>query len=150
SGLSRRPGRGVLGAPGHDQGNHRSRRAASAQAGLHHVREIHAHPQQALRAAARRDPQGGLAIGGGSAVVTPQTDRKRGRFGSRAVQALFLVVLIVLWYLATTRWRVSPILLPNPVAVFDQLSDVLRTGEYVGDLRVTLSELAIAFSISAT
>jgi ABC-type nitrate/sulfonate/bicarbonate transport system permease component len=82
--------------------------------------------------------------------VTPQTDRNRGKFGSRAVQALFLIVLIVLWYLATTRWRVSPILLPNPVAVFDQLSDVLRTGEYIGDLRVTLSELAIAFAISAT
>ena len=44
--------------------------------------------------------------------------------------------------------QISPILLPNPVAVFDELVDVLRTGEFIGDLRVTLTELAIAFSIS--
>jgi ABC-type nitrate/sulfonate/bicarbonate transport system permease component len=74
---------------------------------------------------------------------------RRQRLGSRAVQATFLSVLIALWYLATTRWRVSPLLLPNPVPVLADFWDILTTGEFVGDLRVTLSELAAAFVIAA-
>jgi ABC-type nitrate/sulfonate/bicarbonate transport system permease component len=72
------------------------------------------------------------------------------RFASRAVQVVFLLALIVLWYLATTRWRVSPLLLPNPTAVARDFWDILRTGEFIGDLRVTLTELAWAFAIAAT
>jgi ABC-type nitrate/sulfonate/bicarbonate transport system permease component len=40
-----------------------------------------------------------------------------GQLASRAVQAAFVVVLLGLWYFGTTRWHISPILLPNPVAV---------------------------------
>ena len=76
--------------------------------------------------------------------------RDRGNLTSRAVQAVFVVVLVVLWYLGTRPGHISPILLPNPVAVWHELVDVLLTGEFVGDLRVTLTELAIAFSISST
>jgi ABC-type nitrate/sulfonate/bicarbonate transport system permease component len=64
------------------------------------------------------------------------------------VQIAVPVVLVALWYLATTRWGVSRILLPNPVEVVRALGNVLATGEYVDDLRVTLTELAIAFTIS--
>jgi ABC-type nitrate/sulfonate/bicarbonate transport system permease component len=60
-----------------------------------------------------------------------------------------VLALIALWYLATTRWRVSPLLLPNPLTVLRDLWDVIRTGEFVGDLRVTLTELAWAFAIAA-
>lgn len=82
--------------------------------------------------------------------MTP-SDRKREKpLASRAVQATFLIVLLVLWYLATTRWHVSPLLLPNPLLVWDNLWDILRTGEFIGDLRITLTELAIAFVIAAT
>ena len=82
--------------------------------------------------------------------MTP-SDRKREKpLASRAVQATFLIVLIVLWYLATTRWRVSPLLLPNPLAVLRDFWDIIKTGEFIGDLRVTLTELAAAFAISAT
>jgi len=66
----------------------------------------------------------------------------------RAVQIAVPVVLITLWYLATTRWGVSRILLPNPVEVVRALGHILATDEYVGDLLVTLKELAIAFTIS--
>jgi ABC-type nitrate/sulfonate/bicarbonate transport system permease component len=79
------------------------------------------------------------------------SDRKREKpLASRAVQATFLIVLIVLWYLATTRWKVSPLLLPNPVRVLADFWEILKTGEFIGDLRVTLGELAAAFAISAT
>ena len=78
----------------------------------------------------------------------PKCDRSA--LASRAVQAAFVLILLVLWFLGTRPGHISPILLPNPVAVFHELTDVLRTGEFIGDLRITLSELAIAFSISAT
>src|SRR5258707_9958638 len=70
--------------------------------------------------------------------------------GSRAVQIAFLLGLLLLWYLATTRWGVSGILLPNPVSVAQALGNILASGEFVDDLRVTLTELAVAFAISAT
>jgi ABC-type nitrate/sulfonate/bicarbonate transport system permease component len=82
--------------------------------------------------------------------VSEASKRRRSKLASRGVQAAFVVGLIAIWYLGTTYFRISPILLPNPVAVFHELTDVLRTGEFIGDLQVTLSELAIAFSISAT
>jgi ABC-type nitrate/sulfonate/bicarbonate transport system permease component len=79
--------------------------------------------------------------------MTERSDR--GRWASRAVQALFLVGLIAGWYLLTTWGHVAAILLPNPLAVFHELTDVLEKGEFIGDLRVTLTELAVAFLISA-
>ena len=82
--------------------------------------------------------------------MTPAGKSRDSRLASRSVQAAFVLVLIVLWYLATTRWGVSSILLPNPVLVVQQLWDILKSGEFLGDLRVTLTELGIAFAISAT
>ncbi len=70
--------------------------------------------------------------------------------GSRLVQIGFLAGLLALWYLATNHWGVNRLLLPNPVAVWQQLVDVLRSGEYLPDLRVTLTELAIAFALAVT
>jgi len=83
---------------------------------------------------------------GGKAVKR----RAGGALASRLIQAGFLVGLVGVWYLATTRWGVNRLLLPNPVAVFDHLSDILRSGEFIGDLETTLGELAAAFAISAT
>jgi ABC-type nitrate/sulfonate/bicarbonate transport system permease component len=68
----------------------------------------------------------------------------------RVVQVAVPVALVALWYMATTRWGVSRILLPNPVEVLRALGNVLATGEYANDLRVTLTELAIAFAISVS
>ena len=82
--------------------------------------------------------------------MTPSGKEREGRLASRAVQAAFLIALVTLWYLATTRWRVSPLLLPNPVAVLRDFWEILRTGEFIGDLRVTLTELAAAFAIAAS
>jgi ABC-type nitrate/sulfonate/bicarbonate transport system permease component len=76
--------------------------------------------------------------------------RNRDALASRVAQAGFLAGVVVLWYLAATRWGVNRLLLPNPVAVYDNLLDILRSGEFVGDLMTTLGELAAAFSISVT
>jgi ABC-type nitrate/sulfonate/bicarbonate transport system permease component len=82
--------------------------------------------------------------------VSERSKEFRGKLLSRGVQAAFVIVLLAAWYIGTTYGHISPILLPNPVNVFDELIDVLSSGEFVGDLEVTLSELGIAFSISAT
>jgi ABC-type nitrate/sulfonate/bicarbonate transport system permease component len=74
--------------------------------------------------------------------------RDRGALASRLIQAGFLVGLVVVWYLAATRWGVNRLLLPNPVAVYDNLLDILRSGEFIDDLETTLGELAMAFAIS--
>ena len=71
------------------------------------------------------------------------------RAGTRAVQVGFVAAFLGLWYLATTRWGVSSILLPNPLNVARELGDILASGEFVADLRVTLTELFVAFAISA-
>jgi ABC-type nitrate/sulfonate/bicarbonate transport system permease component len=75
---------------------------------------------------------------------------RRDKLLSRGVQVGFLAALVLLWYLATAQWGVSHLLLPSPVSVWHELKDVLGSGEYLSDLRVTLSELVIAFAISST
>ena len=75
---------------------------------------------------------------------------RAARIGSRAVQIGFLLGILALWYLATNRWGINRLLLPNPIAVWQQLLDVLKSGEYLPDLRVTLTELVAAFALSMT
>jgi len=77
-------------------------------------------------------------------------EERAQRIGSRVVQAGFIVGVLVLWYLATNRWGVNRLLLPNPVAVWHQFVDVLTSGEYLPDLRVTLTEVGAAFAIAMT
>jgi ABC-type nitrate/sulfonate/bicarbonate transport system permease component len=74
----------------------------------------------------------------------------RNRLASRGVQIGFVIILVALWYFGTTYWGISRVLLPNPVKVWDELKDVLASGEFLPDLQVTLTEVAIAFAISCT
>jgi ABC-type nitrate/sulfonate/bicarbonate transport system permease component len=75
---------------------------------------------------------------------------RRDKIASLSVQVGFLVALVALWYFGTAYWGISRILLPNPVNVWAELKDILASGEYLPDLRVTLTELAVAFAISCT
>jgi ABC-type nitrate/sulfonate/bicarbonate transport system permease component len=79
-----------------------------------------------------------------------QRNERAAGIGSRAVQIGFLLGILILWYLATNRWGVNRLLLPNPIAVWQQLLDVLKSGEYLPDLRITLTELVAAFALSMT
>jgi ABC-type nitrate/sulfonate/bicarbonate transport system permease component len=78
-----------------------------------------------------------------------QRGSRRDRMLSRLVQIAFLVGLLAWWYFATAKGGVSHLLLPNPVRVYHELKDVLGSGEFIPDLRVTLTELAVAFAISS-
>src|SRR6195952_5157999 len=75
---------------------------------------------------------------------------RRDKIGSLAVQIGFVAAVIGLWYFGTAYWGISRILLPNPVNVWTELKDVIASGEFLPDLRVTLTELAVAFAISCT
>jgi ABC-type nitrate/sulfonate/bicarbonate transport system permease component len=77
-------------------------------------------------------------------------NERAARIGSRLVQAGFLLALLVLWYLATSRWGVNRLLLPNPVSVWREFVDVLKGGGYWPDLRVTSTEFAAAFVLATT
>jgi len=70
------------------------------------------------------------------------------RLASHGVQIVFIFGVLFLWFLATNVWRVSSILLPNLFDVWWQLIEVIRTGEFIRDLRITLGEFAAAFAIA--
>jgi ABC-type nitrate/sulfonate/bicarbonate transport system permease component len=70
------------------------------------------------------------------------------RLASRAVQIGFLLAVLALWYAATSFWGVNHLLLPNPVTVFHQLVDVLKSGQFLPDLRVTATEFVAAFLLA--
>jgi ABC-type nitrate/sulfonate/bicarbonate transport system permease component len=72
------------------------------------------------------------------------------RLSSGLVQVAFLSALLLVWFLAATAWGVSRILLPSPINVWYQLVDVISSGEFIPDLRVTLGELAAAFAFSVS
>jgi len=72
------------------------------------------------------------------------------RWASRLVQLCFVISLLVLWWLASARWGVNRLLLPDPFAVYDNLLEILSSGEFLDDLQTTLGELAAAFAISMT
>ncbi|HTV38773.1 MAG TPA: ABC transporter permease [Xanthobacteraceae bacterium] len=75
---------------------------------------------------------------------------KAQRLASRAVQIGLLLAVLVLWYLATNFWGVNRLLLPNPVAVWHQFIEVLRSGAFLPDLRVTATEFAVAFTLATS
>jgi ABC-type nitrate/sulfonate/bicarbonate transport system permease component len=78
-----------------------------------------------------------------------RSDRAQ-RLASRAVQIGLLLAVLVLWYLATNFWGVNRLLLPNPIAVWHQFIEVLRSGAYLSDLRVTATEFGVAFALASS
>jgi ABC-type nitrate/sulfonate/bicarbonate transport system permease component len=75
---------------------------------------------------------------------------RAAKIASRAVQVGALLVLLLLWYLATARWGVNHLLLPEPAAVWRQFVRVLESGAFLPDLRVTATEFAAAFALAVT
>lgn len=74
----------------------------------------------------------------------------RERAGVRAAQLAVALALLLLWWLAATRWGVSPLLLPPPLPVGRAFVALIASGAFWPDLWVTLSELAAAFALAAS
>ena len=135
--------------PGDDQKGHPRRRAASTPAGIRHVEKFTVLRNE-LYALLHDEIRKTVSDLGGQGPLMARRDWQSQNLASRLVQLGFLVAILGLWYLATNRWGVNRLLLPNPVSVWRQLIDVLRSGEYLPDLRVTLTELAVAFVLATT
>jgi ABC-type nitrate/sulfonate/bicarbonate transport system permease component len=75
---------------------------------------------------------------------------RAAQIGSRALQIAFLLALLLLWYLATNDWGVNRLLLPDPLAVWHQFVQLLKSGAYLPDLRITATEFAAAFLLATT
>ena len=74
---------------------------------------------------------------------------KDSRLAKRLVQLGFLVLVALAWQVTAIRGGVSPLLLPPPDAVYHEFLSLLMTGMFWPDLKVTLNELLVAFSIAA-
>jgi ABC-type nitrate/sulfonate/bicarbonate transport system permease component len=71
------------------------------------------------------------------------------RLAQRSVQLGFLMLVALAWQITAIRGGVSPLLLPPPAAVYHEFLLLLVTGKFWPDLKVTLYELGVAFSIAA-
>lgn len=76
------------------------------------------------------------------------TSRLESGRGVRIVQIGFVVVLVSAWMLVTEFNIVSPLLLPHPSSVLDELATLLMTGVFLSDLKVTMTEVCVAFTAS--
>jgi ABC-type nitrate/sulfonate/bicarbonate transport system permease component len=68
--------------------------------------------------------------------------------GSRAVQALFAVIAVGLWFVCTHTGAISPLFLPAPDAVWQALIVLVQTGEFWRAIRVTLTTIAAAYAMA--
>jgi ABC-type nitrate/sulfonate/bicarbonate transport system permease component len=68
---------------------------------------------------------------------------------SRLIQAAFLIAIVIGWYFAAAGGHVSPILLPPPDTVFQQVVSLIGSGAIVNPLRTTVYEVIAGFLIAA-
>jgi len=72
-----------------------------------------------------------------------------GKKRIRIIQTTFFVVLFALWFVATETKTISHLFLPTLPNVYREFVDILVTGEALKHLKVTVTELSIAFMNAA-
>jgi len=80
--------------------------------------------------------------------MSAPSDAPSGRTAA-AIQIGFVLVVLAGWAFAANYRLVSVFFLPNPADVLDALIETIASGEMWRHLRVTLTELAIAFSLNS-
>jgi ABC-type nitrate/sulfonate/bicarbonate transport system permease component len=74
----------------------------------------------------------------------------RRRLRARVVQTAFVAVTLVLWYVASTQGMVNPLILPALPKVGDAFVTIVAHGDFLPDLRVTLTELVCGYVIAVS
>jgi ABC-type nitrate/sulfonate/bicarbonate transport system permease component len=69
---------------------------------------------------------------------------------ARAIQALFVVALIALWYYVGRTGLVSGVFLPPLPRVVDKFFQIVQSSSLYANMAVTLFELLVAFAIAST
>jgi NitT/TauT family transport system permease protein len=67
----------------------------------------------------------------------------------RVLMAGFFVLMMAIWHFAVLWLEVSPLIFPGPVAVVRALGELIRSGEIVHHLGVTLYEILAGFAFGA-
>lgn len=94
---------------------------------------------------------GGADIRSAREAVTPGgAASRRERSIYRSVQLACAAALLLLWHVATRERWVNPILLPLLTDSWDEFVALIASGSFWPSLRVTLTELVIAFAIAAS
>jgi ABC-type nitrate/sulfonate/bicarbonate transport system permease component len=68
--------------------------------------------------------------------------------GPRWIQVVFVVLVLILWHYMGVNKLVNPIFLPPLDQVVEEFNRLILSGEAVPHLLTTLSELAVAYSLS--
>jgi ABC-type nitrate/sulfonate/bicarbonate transport system permease component len=71
------------------------------------------------------------------------------QFGTRAVQAIFAITALAVWFFVTRAGAISPLFLPAPDAVWQALVALVKTDEFSSAIRVTVGSIAAAYAIAA-
>ena len=69
---------------------------------------------------------------------------------ARAIQVAFVAGLILLWYLVGAFGKINAIFLPELPRVIEKFLQIIQTTRLYDNLRVTMTELAIAYAIACT
>lgn len=75
---------------------------------------------------------------------------KMRRTANRLGVVVFLGLLILAWQFASTAGHASPILLPQPIKVVEQIQQLIGTGAALAPFGITVFEVGVAFLISTS
>ena len=95
------------------------------------------------------NPAAPSAAASSAVIASARSRRNSSKFYSRCIQVGFLFGFLALWYGLTASGLISHFFLPNPVLVFRTFVDIIVTGEAWPDVKVTFTEVAIAFPLAA-
>jgi len=76
----------------------------------------------------------------------PAEAARRSRLKSWLIKAILPVVLLVLWHLACTQWKIHPLILPHPFSVLRELWSSVVSGELWLHLAVSLWRCLVGFA----
>lgn len=71
-------------------------------------------------------------------------------WSTRLIQLAFVIGVLVVWHIVTATGWISPIFLPALPDIWNHLVRIIASGQIVEPLRVTLTEVVIAYAIAAT
>lgn len=74
--------------------------------------------------------------------------RSLSAISQKLIQALFVFILLGIWYAVAEMNFVSPLLLPHPVAVFNELKVMAAGAQFWTDVTVTLLSIVVAYALA--